>query len=323
MNNKLDRQYAGAVAGLLATVIPAWSRWDDDNRRRINDNRDDIGSVSRGLQDLNSSGTMIRLRIPAVMDLVTGFGLANPMTLFPQPLPTNVPHKRPDIHEDAVSSVADFSWSPQVGSYDPQGNTTAPGDLATLALGMTYEESRCVLQGLLQSKAPNRHQKIQIYYAVNALIATLYKTKLSFEQFAEIWADLFNGKTAVGSVANPHHNPLSPPTIQALGGGIVSVTPLGLPDLMGYQYEHLNSDAAMKFRLVVGGATVNALSTLFQVQFGTPYVNKKGMPYQPVVTCSYSPFYIVNVTASSFQVQNLTALPAGQVVDFGLTAAAT
>ena len=40
MNNKMDRQYAGAVAGLLATVIPAWSRWDDDNRRRIADNRD-------------------------------------------------------------------------------------------------------------------------------------------------------------------------------------------------------------------------------------------------------------------------------------------
>ncbi len=322
MNNKMDRQYAGAVAGLLATVIPAWSRWDDDNRRRINDTRDDIGSVSRGLQDLNSSGTMIRLRIPAVMDLVTGFGLANPMTLFPQPLPTNVPHKRPDIHEDALSSVADFSWPPQVGSYDQQGNTTAPGDLATLALGLTYEESRCVLQGILQSKAPNRHQKIQIYHAVNALIATLYKTKLDFEQFAEIWADLFNGRTA-GSVADPHHNPLTPPTIQALGGGIVSVTPLGLPDLMGYQYEHLNSDAAMKFRLTAGGATVNALSTLFQVQFGTPYVTKKGTPYQPVVTCSYSPFYIANVTPSSFQVQNLTALPAGQVVDFGLTAAAT
>jgi hypothetical protein len=92
---------------------------------------------------------------------------------------------------------------------------------------------------------------------------------------------------------------------------------------MGYQYQHLNSDAAMKFRLTVGSAVVNAVSTLFQVQFGTPYVNKQGMPYQPVVTCSYSPFYIINVTPSGFQVQTLTALTANQVVDFGLTTAAT
>lgn len=324
MNNKLDRQYAGAVAGLLATVIPAWSRWDDDNRRRINDNRDDIGSVSKGLQDLNSSGTMIRLRIPAVMDLITGFGLANPMTLFPQPLPTSVPHKRPEVFDDPVSAVADYSWPPQVGTYDEKGNTTAPGDLATLALGWTYEESRCVFQGLLQSKAPNRHQKVQIFYAFNALIATLYKTKLTYEEFAEIWADLFNGKAAGGSAAaDPHHSPLTPPTVLALGGGIQSVTPLGLPDLPGYQYAHLNSDAAMKFRLVNGGSLVNALSTLCQIQFGTPYTNKQGQPYQPVVTTSYSPFFVVNVTPSGFQVQSLTALAPGQVVDFGFATAAT
>lgn len=316
----MDRQAAGAVAGLIATVVPAWARWDDDNRRRLNQTRDTVNSVSQQLTDLNSSGTMIRLRIPAVMDLITGFGLANPMTLFASPLPSNVPRHRPEIFFDAATAVADYSWPPTVGDYDDKGNTAEPGDLATLGLALTFEEVRAALIGFVQERQPNRHQKLQIFNAVNALVATLYKTSLTFQQFADIWAKLFGG--ASGSVNDPHHNPLTPPTIQSMGPGISSVIPLGTPDLAGYQYAHVNSDAAMKFRLTAGAAVVPSLTTLFSVQFGSAY-SRNGQPYQPVPTLTYSPFFVVNITNAGFQVQNLTALAPGSVVDFGCSVAAT
>lgn len=320
--DKLEKVTVGAVAGMLAAVAPAWSRWDDDNQRRAADTRDRANNANYRITDLINRGELVRLRIPAVMDALVGLGLANPMKLFPDVLPSNVTQQRPDLFSDTRATIEEISWPPKVGTYTDKGLTAEAGELATLFLGFTFEEVRCVVQSLVQAKQPTSAQKVQIYRAINALIAALYNSNLSYEQFVQLWTRLFDaaapgGSSAANSTINPHHDPALPPTIANHDTAVASVVALGAPDLVGYPYAHQNTDHAMKWRLTTAG-NVPALTTLCTIRFGTPYT-RSAMPYQPIVTASHPLLFAANITRSTVDIKCISALALGLVVDFGLT----
>lgn len=321
MNNRDDNEGAGsgAITGLVLAAAASWSRQDDDTQNRIRALRHDARDALAQIRELNSRGEVIRGRLPTVMDALTGLALANPVSPSANVLPSNVPHTRPQLVSidptgPSTSAVEDMTWPPKAGSYDEEGLVRESGDLTTLFLAMTYEETRAAFLGLVQARQPNKVQKVEIFYAFNSLISVLYGLKLTYAEFVEAWKRLFTG-TGTGTVleADPHREPGKPPTITSASPLLQSALPLGMPELP-LQTFHQNTDLAHKWRLSVGAGAIGAGSTVITVAFGTMFL-KNGKPYQPTVICATPGFAVTSITPTGFVVTNTIGLTAGTQYD--------
>lgn len=324
MNNRDDNEGAGsgAITGLVLAAAASWSRQDDDTQNRIRALRHDARDALAQIRELNSRGEVIRGRLPTVMDALTGLALANPVSPSANVLPTNVPHTRPQLVSidptgPSTSAVEDMTWPPKAGSYDEEGLVRESGDLTTLFLAMTYEETRAAFQGLVQARQPNKVQKVEIFYAFNSLISVLYGLKLTYAEFVEAWKRLFTG-TGTVLEADPHREPGKPPTITSASPLLQSALPLGMPELP-LQTFHQNTDLAHKWRLSVGAGAIGAGSTVITVAFGTMFL-KNGKPYQPTVICATPGFAVTSITPTGFVVTNTIGLTAGTQYDIWFAA---
>lgn len=317
--NKLET-LEGVLSGAALAAAAGFAQEGDETQRKIRIARDDSTRALRELDELNTRGDVLRGRMPVVMDFNAGLSIANQPSPTPSVTPTTAGPSRPDLAANMSTAVADLKWPPKPGQYDERGHISAVGELTALASALTYEELRAFLLGLVQSKQPSSTQKTQVFYAANALVSVLYGLNLSWEQQAAAWRRLFTGEP--GGVpggagdTDPHRLTTRPPVAQGIDPNLVSVVPLGQPELPGYPYAHQNTDSASKWRVTMGtNAAVGA--TVFQVTFGSVPWLKNGKPYPPVVVCSSALFAVYGVTANGFTVKTAQTISAGSTVDVG------
>ena len=313
--NKLETM-EGVLSGAVLAAAKGIAREGDETQRRIQIARDDSTRALRELEDLNTRGEMVRSRMAVVMDFDAGLSIANQPNPVPSVTPSASGVGRPDLAANMSTAVADLKWPPKPGQYDERGHILATGELTALASALTYEEPRAFLQGLVQSRQPTPAQKVQIFYAANALIAALYSLNLNEEQYLQAWKSFFAGGVGGATEADTHGLVTSPPAVSIIDPGIASVVPLGLPNIPTCSYAHQNTDYASKWRVTMG-ANVAAGSAAFQITFGTSPWVKNGKPYQPVVLCSSPLFVVAAVTASGFTVKTVQGMGGAATVDVG------
>ncbi len=313
--NKLET-LEGVLSGAALAAAAGFAREGDETQRKIRIARDDSTRALREVEELNTRGEIIRSRMPVVMDFDAGLSVANQPNPVPSVTPSTAGVGRPDLAANMSTAIADLKWPPKPGQYDERGNILAIGELTALASALTYEEVRAFLQGLVQSKQPTPAQKIQMFYAANALTSALYGLSLTEGQYLQAWKSFFSGSIGGPTESDAHGSVTSPPVVNLIDPGLVSVVPLGLPHLPTYGYAHQNTDYVSKWRVTVG-ANVVADRVAFQISFGTSPWVKEGKPYQPVVLCSSPLFAISAVTSSGFTVKTVQGISAATTVDVG------
>jgi len=321
--NDQESRLGGMLTGLAVASVQQWSRWDDDTQRRIRDVRGDTNNALHQVRDLRNSGSIVRLNLPVVNDAQVGLAMALAESATPQIVPSgpSLP-KRPDIYSNMEVAVSELHWPPTQGSYTPDGAVKETGELTATFLALTFEEVRAIIQGAVQEKQPRANQKTQIYRAINALVATLYKLDLTWEQFAGIWENLFNGAIGSGTgsgtnPSDPHGNLLTPPTATVIDPAVASVVPLGQPE-MAAPFFHQNTDKVSKWRVNLGTGNVGAGQPVFSITFGAGYV-KNGKPYMPVVAISPFPFIVDSVTNQRVVFKSYTGMTGPGYFDVYIT----
>lgn len=316
----MDNKTEGALTGAVIAAAANWSRLDDDTQRRLRSVRDNASDALDMVRDVASRGDAIRTRLAVVQDAQVGIAIASAVEPSPTTVPTVTPTQRPDIFTNGEVSVADMNWPPEPGQYDPRGFVTRAGELSTMFLSLTYEEVRAFVQGLAQRTSPNATGKVQVYYAANALVATVASLNLRWNDYRDAWGRLFGLPGAgVGTIGTSHANPLFPPSVSGWDAGIASVKPLGLPEI-NTGYKHNNTDAVSKWRITIGPGNVNSGTMLFTMAFNQPYT-KGPDQFQPVVAANDPRLNVLNVTSISAAFQNNVVLLANQTYDIGISVA--
>ncbi len=300
----------GALTGMLVAAAANWARYDDDTQRRLRNIRNDAEAALDEIRILQSRGDMIRLRIPVVQDFQVGLALASPALITPQVTPAVVPMIRPNLTNITPSAIADLQWPPVVGSYDPSGMTSQPGDMTVLSLALSYEEVRAFILGLTQSQPPQSTTKTQIYNAASGLVQALAymgaNKPLTIAEYATIWLMLFQG-TAVGPggpgspAVDPHTSTALPP-VGTSAHVTAAITPLGKPEIPAYPYEHQNTDRVSKWRIVVTG-TLPSATTIATFKFGSAFT-KNNKPYQPAVSISDGRIRVTSLLSDKFSIES-------------------
>lgn len=317
-----DNTLNGAMTGMLVAAAANWARYDDDTQRRLRNVRNDCEAALDEIRALQSRGEVIRLRIPLVQDFQVGLALASPALVTPQITPSVVPMVRPNLTNITPSAISDLHWPPVVGSYDPNGMTSQPGDMTVLSLALSYEEVRAFVLGLTQPSPPLSSTKLQIYFAANGLVQALAQMgltqPLTIAQYTAIWLALFKGAVPNGGgspAGDVHSTTASAPSIMQTDTA-AAITPLGKPEIPAYPYEHQNTDRSSKWRIIVTG-TLASTNTIVTFKFGTAFT-RNGQPYQPSVQVSDTRMRVAGVLPDRFsliavvQFQNETA-------DIGIT----
>ena len=318
-NNNLN----GALTGMLVAAAANWARYDDDTQRRLRNIRNDAEAALDEIRNLQSRGEMIRLRIPLVQDFQVGLALASPALLTPQITPSVIPLIRPNLTNITDTSISDLQWPPRVGSYDPNGMTSQPGDMTVLSLALSFEEVRAFILGLTQPQSPMSATKLQIYNAASGLVRALDQIgashPLTIAQYTAIWLALFRGTTISGGGGIPgvdtHSTTASAPTILATDPA-AAITPLGKPELAAYPYEHQNTDRSSKWRIVVTG-TLASTSTIATFKFGSVFT-REGKAYQPSVQVSDGRMKVTSIMPDKFSLEALVQLQ-NETADIAIT----
>ena len=301
---------SGALTGMLVAAAANWARYDDDTQRRLRNIRNDAEAALDEIRILQSRGDMIRLRIPIVQDFQVGLALASPALITPQVTPAVVPMIRPNLTNLTPSAIADLQWPPVVGSYDPNGMTSQPGDMTVLSLALSYEEVRAFILGLTQSAPPQSTTKTQIYNAASGLVQALAymgaNKPLTIAEYATIWLMLFQGTPAgpggPGTPGDAHATTASAPMVLS-SDATAAVTPLGKPELPAYTYEHQNTDRASKWRIVVTG-TLPSATTIVTFKFGSMFT-RNNKPFQPAVQVSDGRMKVTSILPDKFSLDSL------------------
>lgn len=317
MNNNMN----GALTGMLVAAAANWARYDDDTQRRLRNIRNDAEAALEEIRILQSRGEMIRLRIPVVQDFQVGLALASPVLVTPQVTPSIVTTIRPNLTNITPASISELQWPPRVGSYDPSGMTSQPGDMTTLGLALSFEEVRAFILGLTQPNPPLSATKVQIYYAASGLVQALdqigVKEPLTIAQYTAIWVALFRGAAAGGGgvTVDTRATTASAPSVM-LADGATTVTPLGKPELAAYPYEHQNTDRASKWRIVVTG-TIAPATTIATFKFGSMFM-RAGKPFQPSVQVNDGRMRVTNVMPDKFALDSLVQFQ-NEIADIAIT----
>lgn len=299
----------GALTGMLVAAAANWAKYDDETQRRLRNIRSDAEAALDEIRILQGRGEMIRQRIPVVQDFQVGLALASPALITPQVTPAVVQAIRPNLNNLTPSAIADLQWPPLVGSYDPSGMTSQPGDMTVMSLALCFEEVRAFVLGLTQPQPPMSATKEQIYNAAQGLVQALDRvgvtTPRTAAQYAAIWLALFQGTaaSAVGPAAppiDPHTSTALPPVATSLHA-TATITALGKPEIPAYPYEHSNTDRASKWRIVVTG-TLPGLTSIAMFRFGSLFTCS-GRPYQPSISVSDGRMKVINLQPDRFSIE--------------------
>ena len=313
----------GTITGIALAAAAQWARYDNETQRRLRSVRQDAEEALDLIHDMQSHGEAVRSGLPTVMDAQVGIAIASPQPASAAVVPNTAPTSRPDLSAQLESTVGELTWPPEPGQYDDRGFVKQAGELTSMFLALTFEEVRAFVQGLTQPRPPTRDAKVQIFGAASTLVAQLASQHLSVAQYRAAWARLFAGETAA-SASDPHRDPQRPPMpVGPLAANVQSVTPLSSAAIPGHPFANRNTDAAMRFRITVGGALVPAGQPVTTILFGSEYRSRPAdpdaepVPTQPVVivNSALARFHADNITASSFTLMNSTSLQAGSTFD--------
>lgn len=318
-NHKLE----GLLSGAAIAAAVGFSRTDDETQRRLRHVREDAREAQRDIRDLIGNGAIQRLFMSVVQDAIAGLSIANPTTVNPTLTPSSVAQTRPDLANSMEAAVAELSWPPKPGHYNTAGYIESVGELTQLFTALTFEENRAFIQGLAQEKQPTAAQKIQAFFVSNSLISTVYGLNLTWQQYVDAWKRLFG---VVQGTTDDHRSPQKPPRIIGIDPTIVSVIPLGQPDVPGFPYATYNTDIANKWRVTVSSGGTPASTNLFTVQFGSefrqPGPGGGTSAYQPVVLSQDTKLNIASVTSAGFTVRNTFGLSGSITMDMGFATVA-
>lgn len=286
------------LTGLAVPALAQFQRWDDENQRKIRNNRQGVRDLQAQINDLLTSGQTIRNRLPLVNDWAVGLGLATQQQPTAQPIPSvPAPVLRPNLCNGAESFIGSMQWPPKSGLFDTRGNVSQVGELSTTALAMTYEEVRAAIHGLILCNGSTSAQRVEIYRGINALIETIAALNLSKAQFAEVWGNLFAGQV---QTIDPHRDPSKPPTISGINGGNNVASVVFLPTGSNGE-NNPQTDAGHRMRITAtGGGPIGVGIDVATITFATPYRYRRAdgttATMQPQVHCqatSPKPVYAV------------------------------
>ena len=292
----------GALTGAGIATLTQWSRLQDTQDTRYRNLRSDVRDVRDAFVDTQSYGEMIRLRLAVVQDLLSGIARATSTTATPSPLPLpGTGTGRPDLCTGIEAAISGFAYPPRAGTYDARGNIVALGELATVGTALTFEEVRAALHGFVMCGGTTQAQRIAIYRGINALVETVAGLGMTKADFAAAWARVFAPSSSVN--LDPHTNPNLTPTIAAIAGVTISLSPLNAQP---------RTDAAHRFTVTVGGGGLGVDVPFAQVTFATPYrFDVAGVPtaFTPIVIASGS-LYPIRATAANSNLYRLASYQA-------------
>jgi hypothetical protein len=257
------------LTGLAVPALAQFQRWDDENQRKIRNNRHDVRDLQTQITELLTSGQAIRNRLPLVNDWAVGLGLATQQQPTAQPIPSvPSPVLRPNLCNGAESFISSMLWPPREGKFDTRGNVSQVGELSTTALAMTYEEVRAAVHGLILCNGSTSAQRVEIYRGINALIETIAALNLTKAQFAEAWGKIFAGQL---QTVDPHRDPSHPPTISGINAGNNVASVVFLPT-GGNGENNAQTDAGHRMRITAtGGGPIGVGIDVATITFSTPY----------------------------------------------------
>jgi len=291
-----------ALLGMLTAAVASWDSYDKDTQRRLRNLRDDTADALDQIRDYTSRGEQVRLRLPAVMDVLLGIALANPTQTTPEILPSAIKLTRPVIDE---GSASDLSWPPKTGSYDGKGRVSELGELTRTFLASTFQEVRAFVEGLAQEKAPTQTGLLQINRASKQLVSVLSTLNLTSAQYSSIWTQLFHGSSNPSS--DPH---LGNPTIGAIipGNNVQSVA---------FLVGSVKTDRAMRIRVFAGAGQIPAQTDLVTISFASEWKDGSNSPIVPAIVGSQG-LYASASTSQSFTIQLSNQILAGNSQDFSI-----
>lgn len=283
-----DQELLGLLGGGLAAAAVHHVRSSDNLDRRIdrvdNRSRDALAQIDRWL----NSGTVGRLLVAAVQDVIAGVAMSSPSPQAPAVVPSTAVVSRPDI--SGLQNATGNQWPVAVGTYNEEQQILTVGELTKFALALTYEEVRTALMSLVQASPPSLGTKVQIFNAFNALIASVASRTATWEQYKAAWDTFFNGALP----SNPHQDPTKIPQAGSLGANVASVVPLAQ-----------STDEVARFRITAGpGNIIASANVVFSVTYATAY-QQGGNPISPIVLADQQhPFLWTtgNVTANGYSV---------------------
>jgi len=298
MQDKTNAAMLGAVTALALN----WQRNEDDNDRRLRGVKEKTIENTDSLRALMSHGSMIRLRLPSVMDFQIGVAMSNPTSVSPSTVPSPIKLFRPELGPDAVSNM---KWPCGVGTFE-NGNVSELGELTALGLALTYQEERAHLLGLTQEKPPSLTGLVQINSSAHQMIAVLATLQLTPDQYKAAWQKVFTGLSV--STADPH---AGMPLIGAPNGANNVASVAFVPS-------SAKSDRAMRIRITASnGGPLAALQDVVSIAFASEWKDTSGNPVIPAIVGSQG-LFASTASSTGFTLQLGTGIPANTSQDFSI-----
>lgn len=305
------------LTGLALPVLAQYQRFDDEQSRKIRNNRLDVRDLQAAFSALNTNGQAIRNRLPIVNDWNVGIALSTQIQPSPSPIPSvPVPLTRPNLCQGIENFVATLQWPPRPGQYDAVQNVIGVGELTTTALALTFEEVRAALHAFILCGGSNGTQRIEIYRALNALVEVAASSTLTKADFLGIWQKLFLGTED----SNPHRDPTKPPKILAVN------TPAHVKSVNFHAGGPTNEDSPQTdsaHRLVIEAdpaLQVLGDTPLCTIQFGTDYLYLRNGVLAALVPCvqvsnPLGASFRVIPSKSSYQLFNMDPIAPGSKIE--------
>lgn len=257
---------AGAVTGGAIAAVAAFIKNDDDTQQKLRTTQQDVRSANQAIQAFRSRGEMLRARLPVVQDFQSGLSAASSILPTASVIPSTVQQVRPNMAANMESVVTVSQWPLLGGQYDENGMVQQVGEMGILAETMTLQETRAFIQAAAQGTAPSPAGLAQIWRGINALIYQLAQQGLTWQQYQQIWAQLFGSGA---SSAELHNDPSKAPTAAIVQAS--KIDELTSSKVAGYPYANRNTDTRNAWRVVASTSGNGQGDILAHITYGQEY----------------------------------------------------